>query len=72
MDPNYRVCLNELGYYFGNSLNSSVYFTTAFTSLQKWMRSILQMENGMTGVRILFWYVRSKKLQPIQYLMKLE
>lgn len=72
LDPNYRVHCNGLGQYFGSSLNSLVYFTTAFTSLQKSMRSILQMENWMAGVKLLFRQVRSKNLQPIYVLMTLE
>jgi hypothetical protein len=60
IDPNYNI-YNKRGYYFGNCPNSSVYFSTAFTSLQKWIHLILQVEKGIKGVRNLFRYVRSKK-----------
>jgi hypothetical protein len=70
IDPNYNTD-NKRGYYFGNCPNSFVYVSTAFTSLQKLIRLILQMEKGTRGVRILFRYVRSKKLQPVNFLWRL-
>ena len=35
MDPKYIVHCKELGYYFRNSLNSWIYFTTDFTTSPK-------------------------------------
>ena len=35
MDPNYIVYWNGFGYYYGNSLNSWIYFTTALTTSPK-------------------------------------